>query len=80
VLPNLLLVGLVAGLIARRTAYWLPLAMGLAWAAVIAADITPEIHTLAVAFLLGVANTSVGLLVGRVLRGVEGLLSRAVRA
>jgi hypothetical protein len=73
VLPGLLLVGLAAGLIARRTPLWLPIAMGVVWAVVIAADISTESGTLAMAAVLGVANTSVGLVVGRAIRGAEGI-------
>ncbi|MDX6581110.1 MAG: hypothetical protein QOI10_294 [Solirubrobacterales bacterium] len=72
-LPGLLLVGLAAGLIARRTPLWLPIAMGVVWAVVIAADISTESGTLAMAAVLGVANTSVGLVVGRAIRGAEGI-------
>jgi hypothetical protein len=73
VLPGLLLVGLAAGLIARRTPLWLPIAMGVVWAVVIAADVSTDSGTLAMAAVLGVANTSVGLLVGRAFRGAEGI-------
>jgi hypothetical protein len=79
-LPGLLMVGLAVGLIARRTPFWLPVAMGVLWAVIIAADITTQAGTLAVAALLGIVNTSVGLLAGRSFRGLEGLLRRAVRA
>ena len=76
-LPGALLVGLAAGLIARRTAYWLPIAMGLLWAGLIAVDVPTNAANLILAAMLGFANTAVGLLVGRAFRGVEGLLLRA---
>ena len=79
-IPNLLLIGLVSGLLTRRTQFWLPIAMGLLWAAVIAIDVASDPGTIALAAALGAANTLIGLLVGRAFRGAERLVRRAVRA